>query len=77
MAFHAEIGRHSGLATEGLGAVCSALRQRAVETLIVPSEQGAAPDKTLRADEALPVFAVSRISPDGVGAVSRCAPTLH
>ena len=28
-------------------------------TLILLSEQGAAPDKTLRADEALPMFAVS------------------
>lgn len=109
--FTAEIGRQSGLAAEGLGPVCSALRQGAVETLIVGdigdatvvadsalsavapnenvlSEQGAAPDKTLRADEALPLFAISvgaslvrtdeRISPaDGVGAVLRYAPTLH
>lgn len=109
--FTAEIGRQSGLAAEGLGPVCSALRQGAVETLIVGdvddatvvadgglttvapnenvlSEQGAAPDKTLRADEALPMFAVSvgaslvrtdeRIAPaDGVGAVLRYAPTLH
>lgn len=54
----------------------------------VLSEQGAAPDKTLRADEALPVFAISvgatlvrtdeRIAPaDGIGAVLRYAPTLH
>ncbi len=54
----------------------------------VLSEQGAAPAKTLRADEALPYFAVSvgaalvrtdeRITPaDGVGAVLRYAPTLH
>lgn len=109
--FTAEIGRQSGLAAEGLGAVCSALRQGAVDTLIVGelgdatvvadeglttlapnenvlSEQGAAPAKTLRADEALPLFAVSvgasllhadeRIAPaDGVGAVLRYAPTLH
>ncbi|WP_068182321.1 hypothetical protein [Mycobacterium sp. UM_CSW] len=109
--FSAEIGRESGLAAEGLGPVCSALRQGAVETLIIGeigdatvvadeglttvapdenvlSEQGAAPDKTLRADEALPMFAVSvgaslvrtdeRITPaDGVGAVLRYAPTLH
>lgn len=109
--FTAEIGRQSGLAAEGLDAVCSALRQGAVETLIVGdvgdatvvadeglttiapnenvlSEQGAAPDKTLRADEALPLFAVSvgasllhagdRVAPaDGVGAVLRYAPTLH
>ncbi|MBO0863859.1 MAG: hypothetical protein J2P16_02155 [Mycobacterium sp.] len=109
--FAAEIGRQSGLAAEGLGPVCSALRQGAVETLIIGdigdatvvadeglttvapnaavlSEQGAAAAKTLRADEALPVFAVSvdaslvrtdeRIAPaDGVGAVLRYAPTLH
>ncbi|ORA20109.1 baeRF2 domain-containing protein [Mycobacterium arosiense] len=109
--FTAEIGRQSGLAAEGLGAVCSALRQGAVETLIIGdigdatvvadeglttlapdenvlSEQGAAPAKTLRADEALPMSAIAvgaalvrtdeRISPvDGVGAVLRYAPTLH
>lgn len=109
--FTAEIGRQSGLAAEGLGAVCSALRQGAVETLIIGdigdatvvadeglttlapnenvlSEQGAAPAKTLRVDEALPFSAISvgaalvrtdeRISPaDGVGAVLRYAPTLH
>lgn len=109
--FGAEIGRESGRAAEGLGGVCSALRQGAVETLIVGdigdatvvadenltavapnadvlSEQGAAPAKTLRADEALPVFAVSvgaslvrtdeRIAPaDGVAAVLRYVPTLH
>ena len=62
-------------------------------TIVAPnenvlSEQGAAPAKTLRADEALPVAAISvaaalvrtdeRISPaDGVGAVLRYAPTLH
>lgn len=109
--FTAEVGRQSGLAAEGLDAVCSALRQGAVDTLIVGdigeatvvtddglttvapnenvlSEQGAAPAKTLRADEALPVFAISigaslvrtdeRIAPaDGVGALLRYAPTLH
>ncbi len=109
--FTAEIGRQSGLAAEGLGPVCSALRQGAVETLIIGelrdatvvadaelttiaptpevlSEQGAAPAKTLRADEALPFVAVSigaalvrtdeRIAPaDGIGAVLRYAPTLH
>lgn len=109
--FTAEIGRQSGLAAEGLGAVCSALRQGAVETLIIGdingatvvtdedlttvaenenvlSEQGAAPAKTLWADEALPMFATSigaalvrtdeRIAPvDGIGAVLRYAPTLH
>jgi len=109
--FSAEVGRPSGLAAEGLGPVCSGLRQGAVDTLIIGdigdetvvsdeelttvaptpevlSEQGAAPAQTLRADEALPMFAVSvgaalirtdeRIAPaDGVGAVLRYAPTLH
>src|SRR5947209_19620719 len=109
--FSAEVGRGSGLAAEGLGPVCSGLRQGAVDTLIIGdigeetvvadedlttvaptaevlSEQGAAPARTLRADEALPMFAVSvgaslvrtdeRIAPtDGVGAVLRYAPTLH
>jgi peptide chain release factor subunit 1 len=109
--FTAEVGRQSGLAAEGLGPVCSGLRQGAVETLIIGdvgeqtvvadeelttiapnadvlSEQGAAAARTLRADEALPMFAVSvgaslvrtdeRIAPaDGVGAVLRYAPTLH
>jgi peptide chain release factor subunit 1 len=109
--FSAEVGRESGLAAEGLGPVCSGLRQGAVDTLIIGdigeetvvadeglttvapnadvlSEQGAAPAQTLRADEALPMFAVSvgaslirtdeRIAPaDGVGAVLRYAPTLH
>lgn len=109
--FSAELGRQSGLAAEGLDAVCSALRQGAVDTLIVGeigdatvvanedgtviapnanvlSEQGAAPSRTLRADEALPLAAVSvgaalvrvdeRIAPkDGVAAVLRFAPSLH
>lgn len=109
--FSAEVGRPSGLAAEGLGPVCSGLRQGAVDTLIIGdlgdetvvsdeelttvapnadvlSEQGAAPARTLRADEALPMFAVSvgaalirtdeRIAPaDGVGAVLRYSPTLH
>ncbi len=110
--FNAEIGRKEGLAAEGLGPVCSALRQGAIDTMIIAdeiddltvvadedmttlapnadtlSEQGAAPGKTLRADEALPMFAVSigaslvrtdeRISPaDGIAAVLRYAPTLH
>ena len=54
----------------------------------VLSERGAAPAKTLRADEALPLYAISvgaslvrtdeRIAPaDGVGALLRYAPTLH
>lgn len=109
--FTAEVGRQSGLAAEGLDAVCSALRQGAVDTLIVGdigdatvvadeglttvapnanvlSEQGAPAARTLRADEALPLFAISvgaalvrtdeRIAPaDGVGALLRYAPTLH
>jgi len=109
--FTAEVGRKSGLAAEGLGPVCSGLRQGAVDTLIIGeigeetvvaddelttvapnaevlSEQGAAAARTLRADEALPMFAISvgaalvrtdeRISPaGGVGAVLRYAPTLH
>ena len=45
--FTAEIGRQSGLAAEGLGAVCSALRQGAVETLII----GDIGDATVVADE--------------------------
>jgi peptide chain release factor subunit 1 len=109
--FTAEVGRQSGLAAEGLGPVCSGLRQGAVETLIIGdigeetvvtdedlttiapnadvlSEQGAAVARTLRADEALPLFAVAvgaslvrtdeHIAPaDGIGAVLRYAPTLH
>lgn len=109
--FAAEVGRQSGLAAEGLGAVCAALRQGAVDTMIIGdiddatvvadealttvapdanvlSEQGAAPAKTLRADEALPLLAISvgaslvrtdeRIAPaDGIGAVLRYAPTPH
>ncbi|CAN5676817.1 hypothetical protein BH10ACT9_BH10ACT9_28560 [soil metagenome] len=109
--FTAEIGRGSGLAAEGLDAVCSALRQGAVETLIIGdigdatvvanddmtivapnpnvlSEQGAAPARTLRADEALPLAAIAvgadlvrtdeRIAPaDGIAAVLRFAPTLR
>ncbi|WP_406813649.1 hypothetical protein [Mycobacterium sp. M23085] len=106
--FTAELGRQSGLAAEGLDAVCWALRLGAVDTLIIGeigdatvvadealttvapnenvlSEQGAAPEKTLRADEALPMFAVSidaalvrtdeRIAPaDGIGALLRYPP---
>jgi peptide chain release factor subunit 1 len=107
--FNAEVARQSGLTAEGLGAVCSALRQRSIDTLIlgeiedatvavdeclttvapsadVLSERGASPAKTLRADEALPLMAISlgasvirtdeRIVPaDGVAAVLRDAPT--
>jgi hypothetical protein len=109
--FNAEVSRRSGLAVEGLGAVCSALRDGSVATLIlgeidratvvadeglttvapsadVLSEQGAAPAKTLRADEALPLMAISvgasvvrtdeRITPaDGVAALLRSAAPLH
>lgn len=106
--FTAECGRRSGLAAEGLDAVCAALNQGAVETLIIGdigdvtvvadadlrvaapnpevlSEHGAAPAHTLRADEALPMEAISlgaglirtdeRIDPaDGIAAVLRYAP---
>ncbi len=80
--FRAEKGRRSGLAVEGLAPVCAALREGAVETLIIGdvgdetvlagddlttialnadvlSEQGVAPTRTLRADEALPFVAIS------------------
>jgi peptide chain release factor subunit 1 len=62
-------------------------------TIVAPnadalSAQGAAPAKTLRADEALPLLAISvgaslvhtdeRIAPaDGIAAVLRYAPTPH
>jgi peptide chain release factor subunit 1 len=106
--FTAEIGRRSGLAAEGLDAVCSALRQGTVDTLIIGeiddatvvadeglttvapncrarSEQDAACAKTLRADEILPMLAISggaslvrtdeRIAPaDGIAAVLRSEP---
>jgi peptide chain release factor subunit 1 len=75
-------GRKSGLGVEGLTAVCAALRDGAVETLLIGdladqtvvaddrlstiaptpdvlSELGTAPTRTLRADEALPLAAVS------------------
>lgn len=51
--FTAEIGRQSGRAAEGLGAVCSALRQGAVETLII----GDIGDATVVADEGLTTIA--------------------
>lgn len=103
--FTAEVDRQSGLAAEGLGAVCLALDHGSIETMIIGdiddatvvadedmrtvapdadqlSERGAAPAKTLRADEALPLLAISggaalvrtdeRIAPaDGIGAVLR------
>jgi peptide chain release factor subunit 1 len=109
--FNDEVARQSGLTAEGLGAVCSALRQRSVDTLIlgeiedatvvvdeglttvapsadVLSERGASPAKTVRADEALPLMAISvgasvirtdeRIVPaDGVAALLRNAPTVR
>ena len=105
--FQAEMGRGSGLATEGLDGVTAALRLAAVETLIIGdigdatvvagddlatvapnpdvlSEMGMAPTQVLRADEALPMLAISTgaslvrtgegIDPaDGVGAVLRYA----
>jgi hypothetical protein len=105
--FIAELGRRSGLATEGLAGVTAALRGAAVETLIIGgmgdatvvagedlatvspsaevlSQLGEAPSQVLRADEALPMVAIStgasliaapeRIKPtDGVGAILRYA----
>ena len=105
--FRAELG--SGRAVEGLPEVCAALRQGAVDALVIGeladatvlagddlamvapdpdmlSELGAAPTRTLRADEALPLLAVSvdaslvrtdeRIEPrDGIAALLRYAPT--
>ena len=105
--FRAELG--TGLAAEGIAGVCSALRQGAVDTLIIgeigdatvvagddlatvapdadtSSDLGAAPTRMLRADEALPLLAVStdadlvcmdeRIRPrDGIAAVLRFMPT--
>jgi hypothetical protein len=107
--FTAELGRGSGLATEGLAGVTAALRGGAVETLIIGemgdatvvagddlatvspnadvlSQLGEAPGQTLRADEALPMVAIStgaslvpaaaRIKPaDGVGAILRYSVT--
>lgn len=98
-------GRKSGLGVAGLTAVCAALRDGAVETLLIGdladrtvfaddrlntiapnpdvlSELGTAPTRTLRADEALPLAAVSVDASivcdeqhvdlaDGVGAVLR------
>ena len=109
--FNAEVARRSGLAAEGLGNVCSALRQGNVDTLIVGDvgdttvvadaglttaaptvealcERGATPAKTLRADEALPLLAISvgasvvrvdeRIAPaDGIAAVLRHGNAPH
>jgi peptide chain release factor subunit 1 len=109
MRFTSEIGRGSGLAAEGLDAVCLALGQGAIDTLIIGDiddatvvtdagmttiapdgealfDQGALPAKTLRADEALPLLAISvgasvvptdeRIAPaGGVGAMLRFAVT--
>ena len=99
-------GRGTGLAVEGLADVTAALRDGAVDTLIIGnlgdttvvadhdqlaligtdaatvSDLGGAPDRVLRADEALPLLAVStgaalvrtdeRLAPaDGIGAVLR------
>lgn len=100
-------GRGTGLAVEGLADVTAALRDGAVDTLIIGdvgdatvvadaeltliaadadtlSDLGLAPERTLRADEALPFKAMAtdaalvrtdeRLSPaDGVGAVLRYA----
>ena len=107
--FRAEKGRRSGLAVEGLASVCAALREGAVETLIIGdlgdetvvagddlmtiatnadvlSEHGAAPRRTLRADEALPFVAITvdaslvraaePLDPaDGIAALLRYPPT--
>ncbi|EON32250.1 hypothetical protein GTC6_13841 [Gordonia terrae C-6] len=108
----AGLGHDPALAAEGLTAVCGALRNGEVETLVIGdvedavvfdggdaagglasvaptpenlSELGVPPERTLRADEALPMAAVltgadlvridERISPrDGIGAVLRYAP---
>ncbi|UCZ88053.1 hypothetical protein [Gordonia sp. WA4-43] len=108
----AGLGHRPAVAVEGLTAVCGALRNGEVETLIIGdlgdatvfdggdaagglatiaptaenlSELGLAPERTLRADEALPVAAVltgadlvridERVAPrDGIGAVLRYAP---
>lgn len=106
--FDAEIHREEGLAVEGLTAVCGALRNGEVDTLVIGdigdatvvddgspttvaptaanlSELGAAPERVLRADEALPMLAIAtdadlvrvdeRVSPtDGVGALLRYLP---
>ncbi|MGH3675632.1 MAG: hypothetical protein ACRDU5_07825 [Mycobacterium sp.] len=103
--FQAELGRGSGLATEGLAGVTAALRAAAVDTLIIGdmgdvtvvagdelatvspnadvlSQLGEPPTQVLRADEALPMVAVSigaklvpaedRVTPtEGVGALLR------
>lgn len=100
-------GRGTGLAVEGLADVATALRDGAVDTLIIGdigdvtvvadtelamlapdadtlSDLGGAPERTLRADEALPLLAVStdaalvrtdeRLNPtDGIAAVLRYA----
>lgn len=100
-------GRGTGLAVEGLADVTAALRDGAVDTLIVGelgdatvvadaeltmiapdadtlSQLGGAPERTLRADEALPLLAVAtgaalvrtdeRLNPaDGIAAVLRYA----
>jgi Bacterial archaeo-eukaryotic release factor family 2 len=107
--FAAELGRGSGLATEGLPGVTAALRGGAVETLIIGgmgdatvvagddlatvspsadvlSQFGEPPSQVLRADEALPMVAISTgasvlptaegMAPaDGVGAILRYAVT--
>jgi peptide chain release factor subunit 1 len=103
--FTAEAVRHSGLAAEGLDAVCWALQRGIVKTLLIGdlddamvvadegltvvaptgellTERGAVPARTVRADEALPLLAIScgaalvrtdeRIAPvDGIAAVLR------
>jgi hypothetical protein len=71
--FAAEVGRQSGLAAEGLGAVCSALRQGAVETLIIGDigEATVVTDEGRRASHPAPRCCPSRV----LRRIARCAPT--
>jgi peptide chain release factor subunit 1 len=63
--FNAEVGRRSGLAAEGLAAVCSALRQGAVDTLIV----GDIGDATVVADQGLTTVAPNADALSSLGVV--------
>ena len=70
--FSAEVGRESGLAAEGLGPVCSGLRQGAVDTLII----GDIGEETVVADEDLTTLAPNAdvLSEQGAAPARRCAP---